>query len=172
MTEYIAKQDKNGKRRYYRVENGKKTAVKKAEYEVNTAMSDIEPTETTNRQFRQSRWTKVHARGQGNFESKKNVMDITVGVDRAQADILYNTHIVRTFEKAAYWLLHSLEVARANEIVETVRESVQEKAALTSKGADLMTAEGNGWICTIENMGDGEFKAQLMWSFKIEDNYV
>ena len=28
MTEYIVKQDKNGKNRYYRVEGGKKTAIK------------------------------------------------------------------------------------------------------------------------------------------------
>ena len=141
MTEYIVKQDKNGKNRYYRVEGGKKTAIKKAEYEAHIATA--EPVDTTvetkkedktmSTNFKQSRWTKVHAQGQANFESKNNVMDITVGTGRAQADILYSTKMVRTIEKAAQWLLHSLEVARANEAVALASESVLAKAAETTR---------------------------------------
>lgn len=178
MTEYIVKQDKNGKNRYYRVEDGKKTAIKKAEYEAHIATA--EPVDTTitetkkedktmSTNFKQSRWTKVHAQGQANFESKSNVMDITVGTSRAQADILYSTKMVRTIEKAAQWLLHSLEVARANEAVALAGESVLAKAAATTRDDDELTVEGEGWVCTIENMGDGEFKAQLTWTFKAED---
>lgn len=177
MTEYIVKQDKNGKNRYYRVEGGKKTAIKKAEYEAHIATA--EPVDTTvetkkedktmSTNFKQSRWTKVHAQGQANFESKNNVMDITVGTGRAQADILYSTKMVRTIEKAAQWLLHSLEIARANEAVALASESVLAKAAETTREDDEMAVEGEGWVCTIENMGDGEFKAQLTWTFKAED---
>lgn len=177
MTEYIVKQDKNGKNRYYRVEGGKKTAIKKAEYEAHIATA--EPVDTTvetkkedktmSTNFKQSRWTKVHAQGQANFESKNNVMDITVGTGRAQADILYSTKMVRTIEKAAQWLLHSLEVARANEAVALASESVLAKAVETTREDDELTVEGEGWVCTIENMGDGEFKAQLTWTFKAED---
>ena len=178
MTEYIVKQDKNGKNRYYRVEDGKKTVIKKAEYEAH--ITTAEPVDTTitetkkedktmSTNFKQSRWTKVHAQGQANFESKNNVMDITVGTGRAQADILYSTKMVRTIEKAAQWLLHSLEVARANEAVALAGESVLAKAAATTRDDDELTVEGEGWVCTIENMGDGEFKAQLTWTFKAED---
>ena len=177
MAEYIVKQDKNGKNRYYRVEGGKKTAIKKAEYEAHIATA--EPVDTTvetkkedktmSTNFKQSRWMKVHAQGQANFESKNNVMDITVGTGRAQADILYSTKMVRTIEKAAQWLLHSLEVARANEAVALASESVLAKAAETTREDDELTVEGEGWVCTIENMGDGEFKAQLTWTFKAED---
>ena len=178
MTEYIVKQDKNGKNRYYRVEDGKKTVIKKAEYEAH--ITTTEPVDTTitetkkedktmSTNFKQSRWTKVHAQGQANFESKSNVMDITVGTSRAQADILYSTKMVRTIEKAAQWLLHSLEVARANEAVALAGESVLAKAAATTRDDDELTVEGEGWVCTIENMGDGEFKAQLTWTFKAED---
>lgn len=177
MTEYIVKQDKNGKNRYYRVEDGKKTAIKKAEYEaqittaepVDTTVETKKEDKTMSTNFKQSRWTKVHAQGQANFESKNNVMDITVGTGRAQADILYSTKMVRTIEKAAQWLLHSLEVARANEAVALASESVLAKVAETTREDDELTVEGEGWVCTIENMGDGEFKAQLTWTFKAED---
>ena len=177
MTEYIVKQDKNGKNRYYRVEDGKKTAIKKAEYEahittaepVDTTVETKKEDKTMSTNFKQSRWTKVHAQGQANFESKNNGMDITVGTGRAQADILYSTKMVRTIEKAAQWLLHSLEVARANEAVALASESILAKAAETTREDDELTVEGEGWVCTIENMGDGEFKAQLTWTFKAED---
>lgn len=177
MTEYIVKQDKNGKNRYYRVEDGKKTAIKKAEYEahittaepVDTTVETKKEDKTMSTNFKQSRWTKVHAQGQANFESKNNAMDITVGTGRAQADILYSTKMVRTIEKAAQWLLHSLEVARANEAVALASESILAKAAETTREDDELTVEGEGWVCTIENMGDGEFKAQLTWTFKAED---
>lgn len=179
MTEYIMKQDKNGKARYYRVEDGKKTAIKKAEYEAHiTTTEPVEITGAKNKKedkimstnFKQSRWTKVHAQGQANFESKNNVMDITVGAGRAQADILYSTKMVRTIEKAASWLLHSLAVARANEAVELAGASVMAKAAETTRDDDELTVEGEGWACTIENMGDGEFKAQLTWTFRAEED--
>lgn len=174
MTEYIVKQDKNGKNRYYRVEDGKKTAVKKAEYEAHITTTEAVDTKKEDKKmstnFKQSRWTKVHAQGQGNFESKSNVMDITAGQGRAQADITYSTKMVRTFEKAAHWLLHSLEVARANEAVALAGESIRQKVAEASRDDEQVVAEGEGWVCTIENMGDGEFKAQLTWTFKAEDD--
>lgn len=174
MTEYIVKQDKNGKNRYYRIEDGKKTAVKKAEYEANITTADPVSTKKEDKSvstnFKQSRWTKVHAQGHSNFESKNNVMDITIGVGRAQADILYSTKMVRTFQKAAYWLLHSLEVARATEAVALAGDSIREKVAAADRDDEEVVASGEGWVCTIENMGDGSFKAQLSWTFKAEED--
>ena len=165
MTEYTMKQDKNGKTRYYRVEDGKKTAIKKAEYEANGVTAAKKSTG-----FKQSHWTKVHEPGQGNFESKNNVIDITVGKGRAQADVLYSTRMIRTFEKAAYWLLHSLEVARANDAVALAGDSIREKAAAAARDDEQVVVEGEGWSCTIENMGDGEFKAQMTWTFKADED--
>ncbi len=166
MTNYITKQNKNGETRYYRVEDGKMTAIKKSEYESNTTTTAAKkPT-----RFKQSRWTKVHAQGQGNFESKNNVIDITVGSGRARADVLYSTQMVRTFEKAAYWLLHSLEVARANEVVELAGDSIREKVATAARNDEQVIVEGEGWSCIIENMGDGEFKAQISWTFKADED--
>lgn len=169
MAEYMIQQDKNGKNRYYKIEDGKKTAIAKAEYEANaTKVTIITKKEDKGMGFRQNRWVKVHEQGQGNFERKNNVMDITVGQNMAQADVLYSTKVVRTFEKAAYWLLHSLETARANRAVELAAESIREKAATASKMDEQITVEGDGWYCTIENMGAGEFKAQLTWAFEFE----
>lgn len=171
MAEYMIQQDKNGKDRYYKIEDGKKSPVKKAEYEANAAkVTVIKTKEDKNVKFKQSRWTKVHEQGQGNFERENNVVDITVGASRAQADVLYSTKMVRTFEKAAYWLLRSLEIAKAGRPVELAAASIREKAAAANKTDEQVTVEGDGWYCTIENMGGGEFKAQLTWTFEAEEN--
>lgn len=167
MTEYITKQDKNGKTRYYRVEDGKKTAIKKAEYDTNTAQNASQKTG-----IKQNRWVKVHEQGHGNFESKENVIDVTVGTNRAQAEVLYATRQVKSFEKAAYWLLHSLGVVNASEIVNLANEQISTQAQNTPKDEDQMTVDGNGWTCTIDNMGDGKFKAQLSWVFSNEEDHA
>lgn len=171
MAEYTIQKDKNGNDRYYRIEDGKKTAVKKAEYDANAVKVTVIKTkkEDKNMKFKQSRWTKVHKQGEGSFGCENNVMDITVGANMAQADILYSTKMVRTIEKAAHWLLHSLEVAKANDVVELAAESIREKAAAADKAAEQITVEGDGWYCTIESMGAGEFKAHLTWTFEDEE---
>jgi len=47
MTEYIVKTDKNGKSRYYKLVDGKMKTVSRAEYEANTAETEVVETEAT-----------------------------------------------------------------------------------------------------------------------------
>lgn len=115
--------------------------------------------------FKQSRWTKVHAQGEGNFESKNNVLDITVGANRYQADVTYETSLVRNFEKAAYWLLRGLTNANAELVAQIAADELKAKTAEAGKETESITASGEGWNCTIENMGAGVFKASMSWTF-------
>ncbi len=62
--------------------------------------------------LKQGRWVAIHEQGQANFEAKENIMDITVGSDRCQAEATY-TAATRTYQKAAYWMLRYLGHARA-----------------------------------------------------------
>lgn len=122
--------------------------------------------------LRGSRWAKIHEPGQGNFETKDNVMDITLGESRCQAEVLYNTKAVRTFKKAAYWLFHSLDSARASQlygIIAEAYEQVQSGVVDMDSEADKIEATGEGWNCLIESMGDGKFKAQLSWTAAKKD---
>lgn len=167
MAEYINSKDKNGKNHYYRVEDSKKYAVSKEEYE-NKGIASKE----TKTHAKQNRWTKVHKQGDGNFEVKNNVMDITVGDNRAQADVLYSTRAVRTFEKAAYWLLRYLRNAGICNVADIVSEDVNSKVSAATNSDDSVVVEGDGWVCTIENMGNGDFKAQLSWNFTLENAAV
>lgn len=41
---------------------------------------------------------------------------------------------------------------------------IQDAAASANREEDEMAADGDGWNCTIERMGDGSFKVQLSWA--------
>ena len=114
--------------------------------------------------LKQSRWVKVHEQGQGNFETKDNVMDITIGENSYQAEITYKTSLVRTFNKAVYWFLRGLTNARADVVAQLATDALTTQAANASKETDEITASGNGWNCTVVNMGEGVFKATMRWT--------
>ena len=95
-------------------------------------------------ELKQGRWVKVHEPGQANFVEHENVMDIVIGTGRLQAEATYT---VRSYKKAAYWLGEYLKAA-----------------ASANREEDEMAADGDGWNCTIERMGDGSFKVQLSWA--------
>ena len=114
--------------------------------------------------LRQSRWVKVHEQGQGNFETKDNVMDITIGENSYQAEITYKTSLVRNFNKAVYWFLRGLTNARADVVAQLATDALTTQAANASKETDEITASGNGWNCTVVNMGEGVFKATMRWT--------
>ena len=113
-------------------------------------------------ELRQSRWVKIHEPGQANYAETDNVMDIKIGGNRCQADVLYT---VRSYKKAAYWLGEYLKAAEALQIVaDEMLAKIQDAAASTNREEDEMAADGDGWNCTIERMGDGSFKVQLSWA--------
>ncbi len=120
------------------------------------------------KKLKNSRWTKVHQKGQGNFETHNNVMDITLGSDRAIAEVLYQTNMVRTYEKAAYWLFRSLKNANALEAVAQAAEEVQAKANEAGRDDAEVAVSGEGWSCTIEKLSKGVFKVQMSWTFEAE----
>lgn len=113
-------------------------------------------------ELKQGRWVKVHEPGQANFVEHENVMDIVIGTGRLQAEATYT---VRSYKKAAYWLGEYLKAAEALQIVaDEMLAKIQDAAASTNREEDEMAADGDGWNCTIERMGDGSFKVQLSWS--------
>ena len=113
-------------------------------------------------QLKQGRWVKVHEPGQANFVEHENVMDIVIGTGRLQAEATYT---VRSYKKAAYWLGEYLKAAEALQIVaDEMLAKIQDVAASTNREEDEMAADGDGWNCTIERMGDGSFKVQLSWA--------
>ena len=57
--------------------------------------------------LKQGRWVKIHEQGRANFETAENVMGITFGDNRYQAEATY-TAGTRTYRKAAYWMLRYL----------------------------------------------------------------
>lgn len=113
-------------------------------------------------ELKQGRWVKVHEPGQANFVEHENVMDIVIGTGRLQAEATYT---VRSYKKAAYWLGEYLKAAEALQIVaDEMLAKIQDAAASTNREEDEMAADGDGWNCTIERMGDGSFKVQLSWA--------
>lgn len=113
-------------------------------------------------ELKQGRWVKVHEPGQANFVEHENVMDIVIGTSRLQAEATYT---VRSYKKAAYWLGEYLKAAEALQIVaDEMLAKIQDAAASTNREEDEMAADGDGWNCTIERMGDGSFKVQLSWA--------
>ena len=113
-------------------------------------------------ELKQGRWVKVHEPGQANFVEHENVMDIVIGTGRLQAEATYT---VRSYKKAAYWLGEYLKAAEALQIVaDEMLAKIQDAAASTNREEDEMAADGDGWNCSIERMGDGSFKVQLSWA--------
>ena len=117
--------------------------------------------------YKSSRWVKVHKQGEANFESKNNVMDITVGENRCQAEATYTSN-TRTFEKAAYWLLRYLGHAEAKRLLEVVSNEIEAKAKVVDKDTEEISMDGEGWSCTIEKLDKGIFKTQLTWAVEKE----
>ena len=136
-----------------------------------TEATTTEATEATSKKedkkkstLKQSRWVKVHEQGQGNFEVKDNVMDITIGENSYQAEITYKTSLVRNFNKAVYWFLRGLTNARAEVVAQLATDALTTQAANASKETDEIAASGNGWNCTVVSMGEGVFKATMRWT--------
>ena len=118
--------------------------------------------------LKKSRWVKIHAQGDANFETQDNVMDITVGSNRAQAETVFNAN-TRTFKKAAAWLLKYLSyaLAEANQMLTVASKVIEDKAANAEQDVQEITVDGEGWSCKIEKLNDGAFKTQFEW--KIEE---
>lgn len=112
-------------------------------------------------ELKQSRWVKIHEPGNANFDEKDNIMDIVVGSNRCQAEATYT---VRSFRKAAYWLLKYLEAADAPQIIATAADSINSEAAGAAKEDDTVTVNGEGWTCEIERMNQGVFKVRMSWA--------
>ena len=112
-------------------------------------------------ELKQSRWVKIHEPGNANFDEKDNIMDIVVGSNRCQAEATYT---VRSFRKAAYWLLKYLEAADALQIIATAADSINSEAAGAAKEDDTVTVNGEGWTCEIERMNQGVFKVRMSWA--------
>lgn len=113
-------------------------------------------------ELKQGRWVKVHEPGQANFTENENVMDIVIGTGRCQAEATYT---VRSYKKAAFWLGEYLKAAEALQIVaEDALAQITAAAESAHREDDEVAANGDGWGCTIEKMGDGSFKVQLNWT--------
>lgn len=113
-------------------------------------------------ELKQGRWVKIHGPGQANFVENENVMDIVIGTGRCQAEATYT---VRSYKKAAFWLGEYLKAAEALQIVaEDILAEIQSAAESANREDDEVTANGEGWNCGIEKMGDGSFKVQLVWT--------
>lgn len=112
-------------------------------------------------ELKQSRWVKIHEPGNANFDGKDNIMDIVVGSNRCQAEA---TFTVRSFRKAAYWLLKYLEAADALQVIATAADSINSEAAGATKEDDTVTVNGEGWTCEIERMNQGVFKVRMSWA--------
>ena len=113
--------------------------------------------------LKQGRWAKIHEQGQANFETAENVMDITVGDNRYQAEATY-TAGTRTYRKAAYCMLRYLGHAKAEEILALAAEEIQAKAAEVGQDAAELVVSGEGWTCKIEKMAPGVFKTEMAWT--------
>lgn len=111
-------------------------------------------------ELRQSRWVKIHEPGQANYAEKENVMDIKIGDNRCQADVLYT---VRSYKKAGYWLIKYLESAEAVAILTEAAEQIMNAVDSADREAPDVTIETADWTCAIERMSSGEFKVSLTW---------
>ncbi len=118
--------------------------------------------------LKQGRWVKIHEQGQVNFETAENVMDITVGDNRYQAEATY-TAGTRTYRKAAYWMLRYLGHAKAEEILALAAEEIQAKAAEAGSDAAEVVVSGENWTCKIEKMAPGVFKTEMTWTDATEE---
>jgi len=113
-------------------------------------------------ELKQSRWVKVHEPGQGNFVENENVMDITIGTGRCQAEATYT---VRSYKKAAYWMNEYLKAAEAlNILANEIMETIQAEADKAGCEDAEISASGESWYCGIEKMADGCFKVHLDWT--------
>ncbi|GHU51667.1 hypothetical protein AGMMS49975_05830 [Clostridia bacterium] len=171
MTTYTTQTDKNGKSLYYCITDSKKTKISRTEYETATievAQTVESPEEehftqkaTVDKQgLKSSRWVKVHQQGQANFDEKENVMDITVGDKRCQAEALYT---VRSYRKAAHWLLKYLECAKAVNILTQIAEQVETAMLEANREEPEVAVSGENWSCEIERMSQSAFKVKLVW---------
>lgn len=182
--EYITKNDKNGKARFYKVVDGKMKPVSRAEYEAHISETEVDATETEPVEaeqndraeneiptvkpqngkriagFKQSRWVKVHQRGQANYAEKDNVMDIMIGDSRCQAEVLYT---VRSYKKAAEWLLKYLESAEAIQLVIETAEKIMGAVSEASRDSEEITVAEEHWMLGIEKMADGAYKVRMTW---------
>ena len=112
-------------------------------------------------ELKQSRWVKIHEPGNANFDEKDNIMDIVVGSNRCQAEA---TFTARSFRKAAYWLLKSLEAADALQVIATAADSITTEAANAKREDDTVTVNGESWSCEIERMSQSAFKVRMSWT--------
>lgn len=111
-------------------------------------------------ELKQSRWVKIHEPGQANYAEKENIMDIRIGGNRCQADVLYT---VRSYKKAGYWLLKYLEAAEAAALLAEAAEQIMNAVEGADREDPDVTVETPDWTCAIERLSSGEFKVSLMW---------
>lgn len=111
-------------------------------------------------ELRQSRWVKIHEPGQANYAETDNVMDIKIGGNRCQADVLYT---VRSYKKAGYWLLKYLEAAEAAALLAEAAERIMNAVDGADREDPDVTVETDDWTCAIERMSSGAFKVSLTW---------
>lgn len=111
-------------------------------------------------ELRQSRWVKIHEPGQANYAEKENVMDIRIGGNRCQADVLYT---VRSYKKAGYWLVKYLEAAEAAQLLADAAEQIMNAVDGADREDPDVTVSTDDWICEIERLSSSEFKVSLTW---------
>lgn len=111
-------------------------------------------------ELKQSRWVKIHEPGQANYAEKENIMDIKIGDRRCQADVLYT---VRSYRKAGYWLCRYLEAAEAAQLLAEAAEQIMAAVGAADRDEPMVTVSTADWTCEIEKMGQGAFRASLMW---------
>jgi hypothetical protein len=110
--------------------------------------------------LKQSRWVKVHEPGQANFDEKENVMDIVLGDKRCRAEVLYT---VRSYRKAAYWLLKYLECAEAKALAAMIAEQINAAMSEANRESPEVAVSGDDWNCEIERMSAMAFRTKLTW---------
>lgn len=108
-------------------------------------------------ELKESRWVKVHEQGQGSFDTKENVMDISIGAKQCKAEVVYTVSSIR---KAVGWTLTYLEAADAKGLLEAIADSVRTAA---EKNEDIDLQEDN-WNLHVETMQKGVFNVQLNWT--------
>lgn len=111
-------------------------------------------------ELKQSRWVKIHEPGQANYAEHDNVMDIKIGSNRCQVDVLYT---VRSYRKAGYWLTKYLEAAEASAILAEAAERIMNAVEGADREDPDVTVETDDWTCAIERLGSEAFKVSFMW---------
>ncbi len=111
--------------------------------------------------LKQGRWVKIYGPGQANYDEKENILNIAVGNNRCQAEA---TFTVRSYRKAAYWLLKYLECAKANQILTQAAEQIQAAVEEAHRETPEVEVSGDTWNCAIEKMNQGVFKVRLVWT--------